>query len=177
MILGSGVSAMKRREFITLLGCAAVARPLAAQAQGERVRRIGVLMALTADDPSVIASTAKDAAVALRGFSQYSIPAGCHRGRRHGGNSSCENRYANHPDRHGDELRSGWNWFGREPQSAWRQRNRAESPDGGTERQAATTPDRNCCWTRTGSRFVESVKSEYRPDCGANENGSASAWY
>jgi putative ABC transport system substrate-binding protein len=42
--------AMRRREFITLLGGAAVAWPLTARAQ-QRMRRIGALMNFAADDP------------------------------------------------------------------------------------------------------------------------------
>jgi putative tryptophan/tyrosine transport system substrate-binding protein len=64
---------LKRREFITLLGGAAAAWPLTARAQqGERVRRIGVLMHLAADDPE---GQARHAAF-LQGLEQSGWSAG-----------------------------------------------------------------------------------------------------
>lgn len=42
---------MQRREFLTFIGGALIAKPPPADAQGERLRRIGVLLPSAADDP------------------------------------------------------------------------------------------------------------------------------
>jgi putative ABC transport system substrate-binding protein len=85
---------MRRRDFITLLG-GATAWPLAARAQqGDRMRRIGVLMYLPADDPE---GQARLAALA-QGLKQL--------GWSDGGNLRIDTRWANADDirRHAVEL-------------------------------------------------------------------------
>ena len=79
---------MKRREFITFIGGAVAAWPLAARAQqGERVRRIGVLIARAAGDPEA----ADSVGAFVQGLGQL--------GWTIGGNVRIEYRYgAGNPD-------------------------------------------------------------------------------
>ena len=81
---------MRRREFITLLGGAAAAWPLAARAQPERMRRIGVLASLAEDDPEMMAR--------LAGFRQGLQKRGWSKGR----NVSIDARFA--PNSSADQM-------------------------------------------------------------------------
>jgi putative ABC transport system substrate-binding protein len=82
---------MKRREFITLAGGAAVVCPLVARAQqGERMRRIGVLVALAEDDP--------ESKARLSAFRQGLQKRGWSEGR----NVSIDTRFA--PDSSADQV-------------------------------------------------------------------------
>jgi putative ABC transport system substrate-binding protein len=86
---------MRRREFITLLGGAAAVWPLAARAQQpERIRRIGVLTYLAADDA--------EGQAPLAAFTQALKQLGW----SEGGNLRIENRWATADDiqRHAAEL-------------------------------------------------------------------------
>jgi putative ABC transport system substrate-binding protein len=86
---------MRRRAFIKLLGGAAAAWPLAAGAQpGERMRRIGVLMYLAADDP--------EGQARLAAFAQALKQSGWNEGR----NLRIDTRWARADDvhRHAAEL-------------------------------------------------------------------------
>jgi putative ABC transport system substrate-binding protein len=87
---------VRRREFITLIGGAAAALPLAARAQqGARVRRIGVLMSQSPDTP--------EASAMISAFAQGLQE----RGWTIGGNVRIEYRWgAGDPDRFRNTLPS-----------------------------------------------------------------------
>jgi putative tryptophan/tyrosine transport system substrate-binding protein len=80
---------LKRRELITVLGGAAAAWPLAARAQQpDRMRRIGVLMNLVADDPE---SPVRVAAFA-QGLQELGWTVGRNKHESVGGRSKCDTR-------------------------------------------------------------------------------------
>ena len=181
------IGQLKRREFITLLGGAAAAWPFAARAQqGERTRRIGVLMNFAADDPEARALIA----TFVQGLSEL----GWQESRtlqidiRWGTDDAETSRtqvkelLALAPDvilatttskvqvlRQASRtlpivfgLRPGWWWVGREPSPSWRQRYGLCPPGIRYQRQMAGTAQRDSApgRARRGSfRFGEHSRS------------------
>ena len=117
---------MRRREFMTLLGGAAAAWPLAARAQQpERVRRVGVLMNLAADDPEGLTRFGV--------FVQELQQLGWNEGR----NMRIDHRWA------GGSANMHWSW--------WHSRRMSSSPLAFRVWRRSTpslTPCRSCsCWS------------------------------
>ena len=97
---------VRRRDFVALLGGAAAAWPLAARAQqSERVRRIGVLLPATADDPEFQARVAA--------FHQGLQQSGWTIGR----NVRIDTRWAT--TNAADIRKHPWNWRHSRPMSFW----------------------------------------------------------
>ena len=137
---------MKRREFITLLGSTVAAWPFAVRAQQpERVRRIGVLMALSANDAEGQArvaaflqglqelgwSVGRNVIVDIRWSAGNNADtrkyggigrtrAGCHPGKRQRGCCAIGRDDPHRSDSVYDCRRSSWCWLCREPGTAGR---------------------------------------------------------
>ena len=122
---------MRRREFITLLGGAAAAWPLAARAQqAERVRRIGVLMNFAADDAEVQARIA----AFLQGLQQL--------GWTDGRNVRIDYRWAaGDAGRYSADMRTELGWRSRRT-SSWPRPPRASSAAAGDPHRADRVRDR-----------------------------------
>jgi hypothetical protein len=117
---------MNRREFITLLGGAAVAWPVAARAQqADRKRRIGILMTIAANDPEAQArivvfaqalqalgwTDGRNARIDVRWSTTRSAFVGRDPRRGHGGRGAFASIDPHHSNRVRFSSRPGWTRF------------------------------------------------------------------